>query len=129
MRGIPELEERHRRRMVGSAMTIVQDAWQDRPTEDSTARDSWTVALPWYEEDDFARLCAMSYEDGEVRPTYANWRRQADDIMRRMLASGRAVEIVTVKPGPFLAWLDGAPNTPAARHAYVRELATVRSLN
>lgn len=101
-------------------MTIVQEA---------SHQDSWTVALPWYEEADFARLCAMSQRDGGMLPTYAGWRRQADAIMRRMLASGRAVEIVTVRPGPFLAWLDGAPNTAAARRAYVRELATVRSLN
>lgn len=62
-------------------------------------------------------------------PSYASWRRQADAIRRRMLDSGRAVDVVTVRPGPFLAWLDGAPNTAAARCSYVQELARVRSLN
>lgn len=97
--------------------------------QDASRKDGPRVALPWYEEKDFARLCAMSHKEGAMLPSYASWRRQADAVRRRMLDAGRAVEIVTVRPGPFLAWLDGAPNTAAARCAYVRELARIRGLN
>lgn len=118
--GYSPIRKRRWRRLVGSAMIIIQDASQHGGSR---------VALPWYEEKDFALLCAMSHEAGEMLPTYVSWRRQADAIRRRMLDSGRAVDIVTVRPGPFLAWLDGAPNTAAARCSYVQELARVRSLN
>ena len=88
--------------------------------------DAYTVALPWYERDDFHRLWEFAHDRDEMPSDYEVWQRQAMAVMNAWLARGRALQIVTIKPDELLAWLDaqGLPNTAATRRRYVEEKAT-----
>ena len=53
----------------------------------------------------------------------ATWHRNARRVLAEALAAGKAIEVVTIKPDAYLAWLGSAPNTAAARLRYVEEVA------
>jgi hypothetical protein len=84
---------------------------------------AYTVAMPWYEEEDFARLWSLAHERDEISPDYAEWHRNARRVLAEALAAGKAIQIVTIKPDAYLAWLGSAPNTAAARLRYVEQIA------
>ena len=97
------------------------DGWEDvKPTV-----ESYTVALPWYERDDFHRLWELAHDRDEMPGDYDVWHEQALAVMNAWLARGRALQIVTIKPEEFLAWLDvqGLSNTAASRLRYVEAKA------
>ena len=56
---------------------------------------------------------------------YHIWYASALNVMNAWLAGGRALQIVTIRPDEFLAWLDalGLPNTAVPRLRYVEEKA------
>jgi hypothetical protein len=87
--------------------------------------DAYTVALPWYEPEDFAALLKLAQDRDEMPTDYATWHRQAVAVMNAWLARGRALEIVTIRPHEFVAWLEreGLPNTAETRRRYVEEQA------
>lgn len=87
--------------------------------------DGYTVALPWYEPEDFHQLWEMADDRDEMPPDYEVWHHNAVAVMNAWLARGRALEIITIRPAEFLAWLaDRAlPNTAATRLQYVEALA------
>lgn len=55
-----------------------------------------------------------------------NWLERALLVMNELLAMGRAIEMVTIRPAAFLAWLaeTGLPNTARTRLRYVELRAT-----
>jgi len=87
--------------------------------------EAHTVALPWYEPEDFSRLWALAHDRAEMPADYETWHRQALAVMNFWLARGRALEIVTIRPDEFLAWLaaPNLPNTAETRRQYVEEQA------
>ena len=82
--------------------------------------------MPWYERDDFAQLLALAQDREEMPADYETWHRNAVAVTNAWLAKGRALEIVTVRPAEFLAWiaLQGLPNTAETRRRYVEALAS-----
>lgn len=87
--------------------------------------EAYTVALPWYEREDFAKLLRLAQDRDEMPADYETWHRNAVAVMNAWLARGRALEIVTIRPGEFLAWIAerGLANTAATRREYVEALA------
>lgn len=87
--------------------------------------EAYTVALPWYEPEDFHHLWELAHDRDEMPADYETWHRNAVTVMNAWLARGRALEIVTIKPAEFLLWLDARklPNIAATRRQYVEELA------
>lgn len=88
--------------------------------------EAYTVAIPWYERDDFAQLLALAQDREEMRADYETWHRNAVAVTNAWLAKGRALEIVTVRPAEFVAWIaqQGLPNTAETRRRYVEALAS-----
>jgi len=84
------------------------------------------VALPWYERADFQRLWELAHDRDDMPSNYDDWHAAALSVMNAWLARGRALQIVTIRPDEFLAWLEsqGLPNTAATRLKYVEEKAT-----
>ncbi|MEZ2405744.1 hypothetical protein GGC47_000007 [Bosea sp. OAE752] len=87
--------------------------------------EAYTVALPWYEREDFHRLWDLAHDRDQMPADYEEWHRNAVAVMNAWLARGRALEIVTIRPDDFLAWLEerALPNTAEMRRQYVEELA------
>lgn len=85
----------------------------------------YTVAMPWYEREDFARLWELAHDRSEMPSNYDEWHRNALSVVNTWLARGRALEIVTIRPDEFLAWLEARQlaNTAETRRQYVEELA------
>ena len=83
--------------------------------------EAYTVAMPWYERDDFTRLWELAHDRDQMPSDYETWHQNAVAVMNTWLARGRALEIVTIKPAEFLAWLEetGLPNTAETRRKYV----------
>lgn len=81
--------------------------------------------MPWYEREDFAKLLELAQDRQEMPTDYDVWHQNAVAVMNTWLARGRALEIVTVRPGEFLAWIAhrGLPNTADTRRRYVESLA------
>jgi len=82
--------------------------------------------MPWYEAEDFPQLWALAHDRDEMPSDYEVWHRHAVSVVNAWLAKGRALQIVTIKPKPFLAWLAarGRLNTAENRLRYVEDLAT-----
>lgn len=87
--------------------------------------EAYTVAIPWYERDDFAKLWALAQDRNEMPADYEVWHKNAVSVMNAWLARGRALEIITIRPAEFLAWARARnlPNTAETRRRYVEELA------
>lgn len=87
--------------------------------------EAYTVAMPWYEREDFSQLWELAHDRDEMPSDYDTWHRDAVAVMNAWLARGRALEIVTIKPDEFLAWLAETclPNTADTRRRYVEMCA------
>lgn len=87
--------------------------------------EAYTVALPWYEPEDYQRLWDLAHDRNEMPADYEVWHAAALGVISAWLARGRALQIVTVKPDEFLAWLQdkGLANTAATRRKYVEAKA------
>jgi len=87
--------------------------------------EAYTVALPWYEREDFYRLWELAHDHDDMPNDYHVWHNAARSVINAWLARGRALQIVTIRPDEFLAWLEakGLPNTAATRLKYVEEKA------
>lgn len=90
----------------------------------STNDRSYTAIVPWYDEDDFADLLAIGSDAIEPTQSYEVWYRSAMQSIDDLLRAGNAVAFVTIKPLAYIAWLDGAENTPEMRRRYAEHLAT-----
>lgn len=87
--------------------------------------DAYTAVLPWYERADFQRLWQLAQDHDEMPRDYEVWHASALEVMNTWLARGRALQIVTIRPNEFLAWLKERrlPNTAATRLKFVEEKA------
>ncbi|MGX5735006.1 hypothetical protein [Bosea thiooxidans] len=88
--------------------------------------DAYTIAIPWYEREDFAKLWELADDREEMPSDYDDWHRDAVSVVNAWLARGRALEIVTIRPDKFLDWLArrGLPNTAETRLQFAEEQAT-----
>lgn len=88
--------------------------------------DAYTIAIPWYEREDFVRLWELAQDRQEMPSDYEIWHRDAISVVNTWLARGRALQIVTVRPDKFLSWLErrALPNTAEARLQFAEEQAT-----
>lgn len=91
--------------------------------------EAYTAALPWYEPADFAQLLSAAQDRDEMPCEYGVWRQNAVAVIEAWLAKGRAIEIVTVRPGELQAWLGqrGLPNTAETRRRYVEAIGSCGS--
>lgn len=87
--------------------------------------EAYTVALPWYEREDFQRLWELAHDRGDMPSDYETWHEAAFRVMNAWLAQGRTVQIVTIKPDEFLAWIRARnlPNTAETRLQFVQSKA------
>ena len=87
--------------------------------------EAYTVAIPWYEPEDFSELLRLAQDREEMPADYQTWHRNALGVLEAWLAKGRAIEIVTVRPREYLAWIKARdmPNTATSRRRYVESLA------
>jgi len=87
--------------------------------------ETCTVALPWYDREDFQWLWELAHDRDEMPPSYEEWYASALRVMEGCLARGRGIQIVTVRSDELLAWLDkeGLPHTAASRLKYVEQRA------
>ena len=88
--------------------------------------EAYTIAIPWYEPEDFALLLAAARDRDEMPCEYESWHQDAVAVINAWLAKGRALEIVTVRPGELRKWLEerGVPNIAETRRRYVEALAS-----
>lgn len=82
--------------------------------------------LPWYERDDFERLWQLADDHDDMPREYEVWYANALQVMNIWLGHGRALQIVTIRPDEFLAWLEkrALSNTAVTRLRYVEERAS-----
>ena len=87
--------------------------------------ETYTAVLPWYERADFKRLWELAHDHDDMPDDFDVWYASAFSVMNAWLARGRALQIVTIKPDEFLAWLQvrSLPNSAATRLKYVEEKA------
>lgn len=87
--------------------------------------DAYTIALPWYEREHFEQLWQLAHDHDEMPRDYEVWHAAALNVINEWLARGRALQIVTIRPAEFVAWLEdhNLPNTAATRLKYVEERA------
>lgn len=87
--------------------------------------ETYTAVLPWYERADFERLWQLADDHDEMPREYEVWYASALQVMNAWLARGIALQIVTIRPDKFLAWLgaNSLPNTAATRLKFVEEKA------
>lgn len=83
--------------------------------------NAYTIAMPWYEREDFDRLLALADDRNQMIADYDRWHLQAMAVAKEFLARGQALQIVTIKPDEFLEWLTSQdlPNIAANRRRYV----------
>ncbi|SDH79721.1 hypothetical protein [Bosea robiniae] len=83
--------------------------------------EAYTVALPWYEREDYQRLWELADDRDEMPGDYEAWHAAALSVINAWLARGRALQIVTIRPDEYLAWLEmeGLTNTAQTRLKYV----------
>lgn len=88
--------------------------------------ENYTVALPWYEREHFDQLWQLANDHNEMPRDYEVWHAAALNVINEWLARGKALQIVTIRPDEFLAWLGerNLPNTAATRLKYVEERAS-----
>lgn len=88
--------------------------------------ETYTVAMPWYEESEFPQLWALAHDRDQMPKHYSVWLNHATKALHEMLSSGRAVEVITVRLAPYCAWLAerSLESTATNRRRYVEELAT-----
>ncbi len=93
--------------------------------------DPLVTLIPWYEASDFARLRELADQDGGMPGSYQQWRTQIDRATQTLLAHGKVVQFVTIRPDDYCAWLaqTGRSNTRAARARYFLHLAARNGAN
>jgi hypothetical protein len=52
--------------------------------------EAYTVAMPWYEPENFAQLWELASDRDEVPPNYETWHRNALDVMNAWQGAGLA---------------------------------------
>lgn len=87
--------------------------------------DAYTTVMPWYEREDFPQLWEMADDRDGVSPDYDVWHQNARKVLHDLLARGRVLHLIRIRPGEYSDWLKatGRPNTAATRILYVEELA------
>lgn len=85
----------------------------------------YVTVVPWYDRAGFAEICIAS-ADVRSEHDYERWRDQASRAIGLLLRQGQAIEIVTVHPADYRAWLTlhAHPDSLASRQRFVCELAT-----
>lgn len=73
------------------------------------------TVVPWYDRAGFAEICTASAHAAGSED-YDRWHGQVVRAIGLLLREGRAIEIVTVKPADYQAWL--------ALHAHVDSQAS-----
>jgi hypothetical protein len=81
------------------------------------------IFVPWYEADDYHRFRTMNGGNG-LASTYDEWLRAAIQEVKRLLATGNAIQIVRLRPDTYFEWLAArcAPDTGEARLAYLSDM-------
>jgi hypothetical protein len=87
--------------------------------------EAYTAVLPWYERADFQRMWELAHDRDDMPSSYEVWHASARAVMTDWLSCGRALQIITIRPDEFLAWLKarGLINTAASRLKYVEQRA------
>lgn len=83
-----------------------------------------TLALPWYENEDWPVLHSLFLERDSVSESYGKWLSRALEAERRYTVDGYTVVRVIVRPEPLLDWCNANNRIIdlKARHDYAQEL-------
>lgn len=92
--------------------------------EDGGHAGSYITVVPWYDRAGFAEICTASTDTGDGCD-YDRWRGQATRAIGMLLREGQTIEIVTVHPANYQAWLavHAQADSQASRQRFVQELA------
>jgi hypothetical protein len=84
------------------------------------------LVVPWYERSDFEKLRGMS-EGRRFPRKYEDWLDHAFVEMRKILAKGCALKIVTIHLDDYFSWLgnEDEVDSASARIRYIAELAKI----
>jgi hypothetical protein len=90
---------------------------------------TYTVAMPWYEKEDFEQLLQLAVDRKEMLRDYTKWQIAALSVMNEYLRNGQAIQLVTVRPAEFQNWLSerNLQSTLETRLRYVEYIATVQA--
>lgn len=82
---------------------------------------AYVTVVPWYDRAGFAEICTASADGHD----YDRWRGQATRAVEALLRNGQAIEIVTVHPADYRAWLvlHAHADSRVSRQRFVREIA------
>jgi hypothetical protein len=87
----------------------------------SSPENRRTVAIAWYNRDDYDEIRLVMGDGGVLPEDYDVWRRRVDAIMRIEQARGSVVLKAMIYPGPFLAWCSATGQRPDV-HARTRHV-------
>ena len=93
--------------------------------------ETFLEALPWFAEEDYARI-RSSMSDGPLLPaTYSEWRRCAEAEEQEMLRLDVHPVRIPIVPKDFGAWCShrALKPTESARRRFARETCTATGLN
>lgn len=84
------------------------------------------MGIGWYAENDWSELLRVSVDRDRLELTWADWKRNADEMLRNLRARGLAVRVVPLDVTKLVAWCwrHGRVVDGEARAAYVAELVS-----
>jgi hypothetical protein len=87
------------------------------------ARPGMVVGLAWSREADWLRAKELFPDADEVRDSYDEWLKSAEDLLKHLKRSGVAAEPYLMDIGDFLGWclVHGRKRDAKARSEYVAE--------
>lgn len=87
----------------------------------------YVTVVPWYDRAGFAEICTTGTGAGHDEDyDYDRWRGQATRAIEALLRTGQAIEIVTIDPADYRAWLvlHAHRDSRASRQRFVSQLAS-----
>ncbi len=78
--------------------------------------------IPWYDEEDFPAIQALMTDEDIDFPSYADWRRAAEELEAVLRQQGWRVVRITIEPEAFAEFCNerGVLPDAGARSLYVR---------
>lgn len=97
--------------------------------QQSETTDNIVVAFCWYQPDEWEKLKQTAADAEKLDDTYKEWKKNANDMIRVVRATGRSVQKINIKTEALNAWCkaEGRENNSAARSHYATAMAKQRN--
>ena len=88
-------------------------------------RDSSIICIAWFKPEDYLPLKVLFDDGDKLHPTFFEWQKSANQLVRMAEASGRQVVRVEIDPVEFPKWCAsrGLKLDAASRSEYASETA------